>query len=795
MKKALTTKKLLITFYFTFISCLILNAQSSDYQKIDTIIYNDDNELYKETVYSHINKSTFIKGEEIGFTAYVFNKKTKTPSQITKNLYFVITDSNNNIVKENLFKVENGIASGNIRIDSVFTTGIYKIKTFTNWMLNFKEQNYFVETIKIIDSNKPGIAKKTIKNNKIDIQFLSESGAFLEDAHNTVGIIAKDSLGYGMPNVTGEIFENNTKITDFNLNKLGIGRVSFTAYKNKTYTAIINYNGNKIEKNIITNAKKNGILLNVSKNEGNAIISLVTNKNTLATIKNKEFNLIIHQGENSKKLKIQFNNDQTISKKIKLNDLVYGINIVTLVDENNNPIAERLFFNYNGLSVLDLKKTAVLKVKDSIDVSFKFEDYINFKNSNLSISVLPKGTKSYNKNSTIISQTLLNPYLKGTVENGGYYFNDINSQKEYDLDNLLITQGWSSYDWKSISNNNFIASHQFEKGISIKVNIPNNEKESSYLIHHISNKSGAILTFLEEIKSFQLYSYFPENNENLYISKIRNEEKLLEPSLYLQYYPNHIPKLNTADNILNPINLNDSAEINFDVFPDFYALNKKNTLNEVIIKANLKEQRIEKIKNSSMGHVYFLSRLDKYNSLADFINSKPNILASDNFRTGQFTATNRAVGSKIAFYLDDFLVLDNSLLFYYRLFDVEYIDINLNDMTGGLAVGRGGVIKIKTDPLSNISNKKTVKEFKFPITFTASKKFYVPKYHDFNNEFFKNYGVIDWFPKNKINEDGTLNLRFKNTLQNQVSLFLEGVTGDGKFISKEITINVSENVE
>ena len=88
------------------------------------------------------------------------------------------------------------------------------------------------------------------------------------------------------------------------------------------------------------------------------------------------------------------------------------------------------------------------------------------------------------------------------------------------------------------------------------------------------------------------------------------------------------------------------------------------------------------------------------------------------------------------FYIDDFLVLDNSLLFYYRLFDVEYIDINLNDMTGGLAVGRGGVIRIKTDPLSNISNKKTVKEFKFPITFTASKKFYVPKYHDFNNEFF-----------------------------------------------------------
>ena len=170
-------------------------------------------------------------------------------------------------------------------------------------------------------------------------------------------------------------------------------------------------------------------------------------------------------------------------------------------------------------------------------------------------------------------------------------------------------------------------------------------------------------------------------------------------------------------------------------------------------------------------------------------------MARDDFRTGQFTAINRAVGSNIAFFLDDFLVLDTSLLFYYRLFDVEYIDINLNDMTGGLAVGRGGVVRIKTDPLSNISDKKTVREFKFPVTFTASKKFYVPKYHDFKNEFFKSYGVIDWFPKNKINADGTLKIKFKNTLQNQISLFLEGITGDGKFISKEITINVPENIE
>ena len=168
-------------------------------------------------------------------------------------------------------------------------------------------------------------------------------------------------------------------------------------------------------------------------------------------IKNKDYFLNFHNGEKINKLKIKFEKNTSIIKNIKLDNLAYGVNIFTLVDDQNNPIAERLFFNYEGLPLLDFNKTSVKTVKDSLEVYLKFDDKINFKNSNASISILPKRTKSYNKSSNIISQTLLNPYLKGIVENGGYYFKNINDQKKYDLDNLLITQGWSSFDWKSIT--------------------------------------------------------------------------------------------------------------------------------------------------------------------------------------------------------------------------------------------------------------------------------------------------------------------------------------------------------
>ncbi|MCI2229989.1 hypothetical protein MC378_12495 [Polaribacter sp. MSW13] len=791
MIEILPNKKFTVTLYCLIFSIFLSFGQSSANQNIDSIIYKNTQQNYKETVYSHLNKSIYIKGEEMGFTSYVINKKTKKPSLLTTNLYAVITDKDDTVIKEKLFKVENGIASGSFLLDSLFTTGIYKVKTYTNWMLNFKEQNYFVGTIKVIDSNKPLKNNNIIENDEIDIQFLPESGTFLSNINNTIGIIAKDTLGYGIPNISGEILENNSVIRKFQLNNLGIGRASFTPKKGSFYSAIINFNGKKITKTINTHTKEKGILIKLSKTKKEVFVALATNKNTLSKIKKKNYFLVFQNKGELNKLKIQFQNNTTIIQRINLNDLAYGINIFTLIDEMNNPIAERMFFNYKGLPILNFNQSSIKKVKDSLKVSFKFDNKNNFKNNNISVSILPKETKSYNKNSNIISQTLLTPYLKGVVENGSYYFKNINNQKEYDIDNLLITQGWSSFDWKEVRTENKKQIHQFEKGISIKVNIPNIEKESHYLIHHLSNRNGNILSFQEEVKSFQLYSYFPMDNENLFISKIGKKNKLVEPSLYVQYFPNHIPKLNTSTRkFLIPKNLYNTSEKEIEnYYPNFYALNSSNTLDEVIIKTNLKEQRIEKIKNQSMGRVHFLNDFDRNSTLANFIGFKPGIFAYDDFNTGEIVAINRAQNSPIAFFLDGFLVPDKRMLFYYNLYDVEYIDINLRDMSGGLAYGTGGVIRIKTDPLLNVKNKKTVRKLKFPITFSSAKKFYVPKYKNYQNSFYKNYGVIDWLPKNKITEDGILNVVFKNNKQNYVSLFVEGITTDGKFISKEITVD------
>ena len=108
----------------------------------------------------------------------------------------------------------------------------------------------------------------------------------------------------------------------------------------------------------------------------------------------------------------------------------------------------------------------------------------------------------------------------------------------------------------------------------------------------------------------------------------------------------------------------------------------------------------------------------------------------------------------------------------------------------------GGTIHIKTDPRLLFKNDKR-KEFNqkvsLPITFTSPKTFYVPKYVYYNSNFFREYGVIDWFPNVTLdNSSNAINLKVLDTKTKQITLFIEGMTNNGRYISEEKIITIIE---
>lgn len=781
-------KKICVLFILILIP-ITSNSQEVFQQKNIDSVFNKFTKPYQEVLYGHLNKSKFITGESIGFTIYAIDKKSKLLSTITSNIYCVISDSNNKVVKEQLIKAENGIANGDFLIDDTLENGLYTFKAYTNWMLNFSPQNIFVESFEIINANNSDNNKKVNRSSKIDVQLLPESGHLLADVLNTMGVVVKDSLGFGIANITGEVFDSkNKKITSFELNDLGIGRFSFTPQKGENYVAIIDNYGKKSTIYFAENIDETGVVLKISESNNEVLISAVTNKKSLSFLKDKKYKIGFHNGETLKSFSILFDKDLSITKKINTKNLSKGITIFTLFNENNNPIAERMFFNYHGLNFLEGNLVSKQIEKDSITIDLKFDVSGKIGFNNVSISVLPKETKSYMKNENIISQTYLKPYLKGAIENANYYFSTISKKTKYDLDNLLITQGWSSYDWTKIFQYENNYTYQFEDGITIKVNIPKTEEKSKFLIHNLSTRSPEMISFDEEIQSFTAYKYFPTDEENLFISKIGRKGNLEKIPLYIQYNPTAIPK---TTNNLNYF----GQKVSYYSFEDFVEadkflkLNKREVLDEVVIKANLEQNRRKTImrKSTAFGRIFFIENMYRNQTLANFLNAVPGLNSFDDFKTNTMYVYNIIAQGSPGLVLDGFPV-SNDQLFFFFLDVVDFIQFDPMGYEPGFGARNAGVVKIITDPKKYQSQRETVSKFDFPITFTKPKKFYVPKYENYDDEFFKNYGVIDWLPINKIDENGNLKIIFNNEQPNDLVLYIEGVTEDGTFIVEEKTI-------
>jgi hypothetical protein len=786
-----------------FIFCNI-TAQSNFSNKDILLSYENYFEMPREQVYVHLNKSIFIKGEAIGLKAYILNKTDKKLSTNTTNLYCLISDAQNKIIKKKLIMVTNGVANSDFKIDSLFTSGEYTIRAYTNWMKNFKEQNFFIQKIQIIDptienEKKPPLLLKT---NGINAQFLPEGGHLISDVNNTVGVVIKDNLGFGLPFLKGVIVDNkNNIINTFKTNHVGIAKFTFTPNDNDKYFAQLNYNENTY-KFSIKNIEATGIAMSLFDLKNKIAIKFKTNKVTLQNIRDKNYKLVIHNGNSLKKLPIKFQNKIDLLKVIPYKDLFTGINIFTLFDNENNPLLERLFFNYEGLTFAKSQKSVIKKTNDSILISIPFEEINTTVLNNFSVSILPVKTKTYHHHHNLPSYIFLQPYVKGYIENAEYYFSEINSKKKYALDNLLLTQGWSSYSWDSIFEKPPIHNYDFENGISFIANA-SNSKNKQLLLYPNINSPSEIIDIGKHKNSFERVGFFLIDDESIKIGEIDSKGNVGKANLSLQFSPLKIPILNFKMHILNTKMYNVHSELNNNQL----TWQNSELLNEVIVTGKRKYTRLENLQNTTLGKIEIFDQKMKRNfrTIAKYLRSKGYVVIENpghsyntflifspgtaTFR-GQFSPSNVPL-----IYLDGTTLnpINLSILKDMTLDQIDYIEINKSGIGGGIR-GGGGIIKIFTNPFKTtdkIDIEELYSEYIAPLTFSVSKKFYIPNYKSYSSDFFNEYGVIGWFPNVNIDKKGQLDIKIYNNQTSEVKLFIEGIINDSTYVSeiKKIKLN------
>ncbi|MEZ4792021.1 MAG: hypothetical protein R2783_00645 [Gelidibacter sp.] len=764
----------------------------------------------RETIYLHFNKNVFITQEPIWFKGYVYDKKNGQPFINTTNVYVALYDTEGNEIRNKLFFAQNGTFSGSFDNQNELKSGNYFIRAYTNWMNNFEEdESYVSKAIQIINPESVPDKGSLAPMTEHDLQFLPEGGHLVSNVNNTIGFKITDCAAQGII-IEGTVLNSKQEtVANFKSNKLGMGKFDLMVKREDTYTAHYAIEGKEYSITLPKSEPEGfAIAVNNYTNAKMAYVSLKTNEATLQSEANKTYYLVISQNNKVSVVDIDINTLKTENTiPIPTANLASGINTITLFDDQLHPLLERLIFNYTENSFLKSSIYSTKTANDSLSIHIKTSQKDNSPiSTNLSIAILPQTSVAYSNREDIISAFMLEPYINGDVQDPGYYFEDIDRLKTYNLDLLLLTQGWSKYKWENIKNGAQALTHLFDVGLTVRgiANIPKTNRQGYYvqmfsIPNHLNEQAS-----IEDDNHFYFKNFYLKDSAQINFTVYRDGIKIdkIKPVLELEGVNRQLTKhpwqvkktcaYHTVKNngAINPMRILGNGKEQFLDTVNLSYVRIKDEDNLQYKKSYIANSYSKGIKIDSITKRY-------YNYVTDIINAH-GFVVDQLPGAGQVRIKNRNPVSFLASN-EPLLIVDDisyghsyDVIYNMLLDDIDeiYIDPNGN---GYGSQGSAGVIRIykkkgafaKKGLQNNSSQEFTIKN-----GFSTEKEFYVPEFYMQSKADFLRYGTIDW--KSNIITDAKGNATYKiydNGFKEAI-MILQGFSADGKLLSeiKEIKL-------
>ncbi|WP_124979271.1 MG2 domain-containing protein [Nonlabens xiamenensis] len=286
--------------------------------------------------------------------------------------------------------------------------------------------------------------------NKIDLQFMPESGTAIQ---NNPGKMAFKAINeFGKPvDVAGEILDQNgTKVVNFESAHDGMGWFNWTPRTNKYFARLIQP---VVSDSLIPLPETAQFGTSFTCQEKGKFIEFQVFSNNEDTL------LMIVENANSKLLTTTLpieENKATFQLPKQIQES--GIVKTTLINKSDVKVAERLLFlnPSNQLDIqIDLEKS-FFKTREKVHVEIKTLDQNGFPvPSNLSLAITDNNLLTFveNEDDHILSQLLVSSELSGKVHNPQFYFNPEEEKAFEYLDLVMLTHGWRTYlNHKNLNN-------------------------------------------------------------------------------------------------------------------------------------------------------------------------------------------------------------------------------------------------------------------------------------------------------------------------------------------------------
>lgn len=407
--------------------------------------------LPREKLYVHFDKSTYTVTDTVWFKGYLTEASTHAASTLSGLIYTeLINSTTGEIVQQLSLPTAMGLTWGSFVLNpEKYKPGKYTFRAYTNWMQNFGETHFFTKEINLISLTSEGGSANPLQNlQDIDIQFLPEGGKFMSGVSQRMAFKAIDANGKGIK-LQGEIVDSKqNKLIDFETNALGMGYTNLLPSNGDSYKAIVKYGVFSKEVDL-PKPQQSGTLIQVTNHHRKDSIKITVYASQTS---DQELSLIGQtRGQTHFKSTIKFN---TNIKFIYIPKNVFptGVSQI-LLKEGNKTLNERNFFiNRNDELKVSLNTTSEsYGSRDSIPIQLNVMDGKgNPIEGSFSMAITDDGQVARDSlnDASILSYLLLSSDLKGEIEKPGYYFHQQNEQKHNDLDALMLTQGWVSYEWE-----------------------------------------------------------------------------------------------------------------------------------------------------------------------------------------------------------------------------------------------------------------------------------------------------------------------------------------------------------
>ena len=461
----------------------------------------------EERVYLHFDNTAYYLGESIWFKAYVMSGVDNEPTTMSRVLYVELVSPEGYVVKTNKYRIEgDGSCHGSFELTPLLLSGYYEVRAYTRYMLNRGKDAIFSRVFPIFDKvnadnwdfknmldRRRGFLVDIEENDSLtgldrkvewvnselppcDLRFYPEGGHLVNGIESTVAyeVFGNDGIN-SEQSIT--ITADGKPLLTSTPEHLGKGTFSITPHKDVKYRAILKQ-GKKEKKFDLPDVQNEGATINVIEENGTYYI---TTRNNLDGTTEMGC-AIVHRG------KVFFyerylSTDTCMLFAIDSKTLDEGVNRVVLFVNDSIPLAERQFFvthtepqesdnatakllvTSDGESIEELDVTPHGKI--TLDIEREDGKPISGGTFSLSVSDADyRQQTSYTYN--LYTYMLLGSELKGYIPHAARYFDRANMNRTRELDLVMLTHGWTSYDWSKLSRREAKLEQPIERGITIK---------------------------------------------------------------------------------------------------------------------------------------------------------------------------------------------------------------------------------------------------------------------------------------------------------------------------------------